>query len=147
MATFYGANNTEYYQTVPAQKIAPGKQDARIFVSSDTYALAAAFTTADTVEMMVLPKGAIILDIVFESPNMSTTGIFTVGTAADTDGYLVGLDAGGQAVRGNIITHGTGALAPFQAELAADTTVVVGCSENTTATSGTIKLSVFYTLE
>lgn len=51
-----------------------------------------------------LPKGARVLDVTVKCPSLGTTGIFDIGyqangvDSADPDAFIVGADAGGQAV-------------------------------------------------
>ena len=80
----------------------------------------AVYAIGDTIDIGAkLPKGARVLSARVKSASLGTTGIFDFGykaseeatpvEAADPDGFLVGADAGGQAVSPTATGEGAGA--------------------------------------
>ena len=154
MTDFYGVNNTLSQQNVPSEKIGPGEQSGRLRVAYDSYTFSAALTTSDALYMMKIPKGARVIDVIVDSDDLGTTGDLNIGweasadgvEAADADGFFAALDVNAAALVTSINKVGTstaGYLKKFDAEVQ----VVIVPSENTTATSGSIALTVLYVVE
>ena len=108
MAELYGNNFKLAYVDVPAKQVGVGEQAGRKRILFDSHLFAANVNAiADVIKIGKLPKGARVLEAVISAPSMGTTGIFDLGwaasgdglEAADADGFIVGSDAGGQAVK------------------------------------------------
>lgn len=150
MATVYGVNNTKKYITNPIDKVQAKEDGGKVRVAYDSYVfLANAFADGDLIELMKLPKGAKVVDAFVKAPSLGTTGIFDLGYKAngvdviDENAFVSAADAGGQAVFKRMSTE-AGSFKEFSVE----TTVILDCTEVTTAAIGlTIEVAVFYVLE
>lgn len=150
MATVYGVNNTKKFISVPSEKVPAKEESGKIRVAYDSFVFTAnIFAATDFINLMVLPKGAKIVDAIVKAPSLGTTGIFDLGwlangvDAADADGLVSAADAGGQAVAKHISTE-----AGLFLELGAETQIVLDCTEATDAAIGKkIEVAVFYVLE
>jgi hypothetical protein len=113
-----------------------------------TYTLTAALALNDVIQMVKIPKGATILNVVLTADDLDTNGspaiVLDVGDGSDTDRFI----DGSTIAQGGGITNGmnvrTGFLYEYTAEDTIDVLVQVG--PGTGATSGDIKLAVEYTM-
>jgi len=100
-------------QDAPIQKLNPGQLMGKLVVITDKITLTAAITNGDTIEGLMIPEGARVIDAFAHIPvSLGATGIFTVGTRAhnqrvegaadvavaqDADSLVGTVDGGGQA--------------------------------------------------
>lgn len=139
--------------TLTADKVASTVQPrtvhgATVTQVTSTFALSAALAAADVIELVKVPKGAVILDVVLGVDDLdsgATPAItLTVGDGDDTDRYIesstVG-QAGGVARLDNEVGVGHA----YTAEDTID--VTVGTAPATGATTGDVRLVVTYALE
>lgn len=153
MTAFYGDNNTLAYQNSPSSQLDVTMSHGRVRRAYDSYTLAAEATTADTIDMMKLPKGARIVDARFIAPSDGTTGQWNVGwtdngtDGADADGLFIGSsagDTGGGAVDSKLLGTRPG----YNQKFSEETLIQLACAENTTASDGdTLELEVFYIVD
>lgn len=132
--------------TVPVRE--PHSGNCVVFA---TYTLAAALALNDVIEMVKIPSGAKIIDMVLATTDLDTNGapaiVLDVGDGADTDRFIDGTTIGqtGGTVRlGSGITTNTHVYS-YTADDTIDVLVQVGPA--TGAASGTVSLAVTYTLE
>jgi hypothetical protein len=155
MTAYYGANNTSAFQSEPSQKIPVGEQAGRLRVAYDSIDLSgqAALTTSDTVDFMKLPAGARVIEVILASDDVGTTGDANLGwtasddgvEAADADGFLTAVDLNAAAVVHKMSDE---ANVPGQfKQFASEVTVQMVPSENFTATSGSVEVTVLYVLD
>ena len=112
-----------------------------------TYELGAALALNDVIEMVKVPAGATILDIILHTTDLDTGGSPTitldVGDGADPDRFMDGLIIG--RTGGRAIVDQAGLLHKYTAEDTID--VLVQAGPATGATSGSIKMVVYYTMQ
>jgi hypothetical protein len=109
---------------------------------------ATALASGDVIEMVPVPKGAQIIDIMLEWTDLDSSSgpTMDVGDGDATNGYLDGLDitAAGKAT----LTAGTFVAYSIGKEYtAADTIDCIICDHSPDASSGTIKMVVLYKVE
>lgn len=150
MTAYYGVNNTLNVQDVPSQKIPPGDFAGKLRVARDSFTVGASgtLTTADTIELMKIPKGARVIDVIAYADEMGGAGAFDIGDGSDADRFIDGLDAGSAAAikRMSQASPGAGVLAgSLFDELSAEITVTVTPVTNpTTPASKKIEVVVLY---
>jgi hypothetical protein len=149
MAALLGTNATKRAAS-PFSAIEQGEERG---VSYDEYTLPSAVIGAsDTIDLGLLPQGARVLEVALSFPDLGTTGALKLGwvlnaaaDAADDDGFLTNVDLNTAA---DTVLMSTEANVPgFGKKFAAATIVRATMTAATTATSGTIKCAVYYTLE
>jgi hypothetical protein len=113
------------------------------------YEISAALALNDVLEMVKVPAGAIVVGCVLATDDLDTNGtptiVLDVGDGSDTDRYIDGStvgQAGGVTDFSNLAIGGIGYT--YTSEDTID--ILVQAAPATGATSGTIKLSVFYTI-
>lgn len=108
MATFNGVNYKKVYVDDPSGKANKGEYNGHKKVLFDEITFDQdVIADDDIIKIGKLPAGARVLKAVVKSDQMGTTGIFNFGHAAsesgdisaDEDAFVVGADAGGQAVQ------------------------------------------------
>ncbi len=144
MSAVKGVNRTKMDTPTPANRLKPGESDGRVKTFQDTYE-AAALASGSTIDMgPVLPVGAIILEVILDTDNLTNSTDLSVGDDEVSDRYISATDHGSAALvtRSNNIAGRN-----YQIDLTTastpDTQIVI-----TTATgeaTGTIKLTVFFT--
>lgn len=145
MANLYGTSYAARYNTEPLTFYPKGDFNAHVKCLYETYALpSAVIAQNDLIYVGKLPAGAKIQNVVMLSPTMGGTGTFQVGTVADSDRYISSLDAGDGAAIGEMVdaVHA----GQFE-ELTVETEIVIKCTEATTATSGTLKIAIYYVVD
>lgn len=143
MATQYAKNYAAAFQATKSPKnYPPGERNGNPFYIKDTFNPAAAVIPLnDLIYIGKLPAGATIVDAFINTASQGTTGIFSMGTAADEDGIITSADAGGQAA----IVKANGAL--IGKKVTVETEVYLKVTEATTASSGVpIEVGVAYLL-
>ena len=113
------------------------------------YEITAALALNDVVQMVKVPAGAIVSNVVLATDDLDTDGtpaiVLDVGDGGDTDRYIDGStvgQAGGITDSSNLAIDGIGYT--YSVEDTID--VLVQVAPATGATSGTIKLIVSYTI-
>lgn len=144
MATFTA---TKAASTYPAKGYGQSG-DCKVVFS--TYELTAALAANDVIEMVRVPRGAVVTGVVLSTDDLDTNGtptiVLDVGDGSDTDRFIDGAtvgQAGGTTDASNLAIAGIGY--EYSAEDTID--VLVQAGPATGATSGTISLVVYYTLD
>jgi len=124
-----------------------GQNDCALAVG--TYSLLAALELNDVIQLVKLPPGAEIHDVALMVTDLDTNGTplitLDVGNGDDPN-YFVNASTIGQT--GGIVRTNTVTAASSLALTAEDTIdVTVSAAPATGATSGTVKLMVFYTVD
>lgn len=115
--------------------------------ATGSYALTAALVVDDIIQMVKVPAGATVFDILMKVPDLDTGGspaiTLDVGYGGDDD-YWVAASTAGQA--GGLVraTAATAAPLTFTSEDTID--IHVDTAPATGATTGTIYLTVFYSM-
>lgn len=115
-----------------------------------TYTITAAFVINDVIQMVKVPKGATVLELVFHTTDLDTsTGIvLQIGDGDDVDRYVkdsaIG-QTGGTVRLGAGIVNNSGANYTYTAEDTIDVKVTTAAS-GTAATSGTLSMAVIYAM-
>jgi hypothetical protein len=114
----------------------------------ETYTVAAALVVNDVIQMVKIPAGATILDVVLSASDLDTGTsaaiVLDVGDDGDTDRFIDGSTAG-QAGGVTHLNNRAGHCYTYTADNTID--VLVQVAPATGATSGTIALGVCYTME
>lgn len=134
------------FTATAAASTSPARQNVNETWSYGEYEISAALVLNDVIEMVNVPKGARILELILETDDLDTNGapaiVLDVGDGSSTarfiDGSTIGQAGGLDRLGSNLGYRYT----------AADTIdVLVQVAPATGATSGTIKLAVCYTME
>jgi len=152
MATLYGVNATKRDNTTPAQKIAVTDQHGRMRVAHDEISLTALLALNDEVIFMELPAGAKLYEAEISTDDLGTTGVLDVGweasseggEAADQDGIFAALDVNSAAVARQKMAN---SVAGFQKTFTEKVRIKAVATTATTAASGDIKLTLYYTVD
>lgn len=136
--------------TFTSAKVAAGIQpETRMGVNevSAEYEIAAALVINDVIQMVKIPQGARIHDVILATDDLESTGtasVLAVGDGSDDDRFITGSTIG-QA--GGI--ERLNAMDGLLYEYSAEDTIDVKCTTapTTGATSGTIRLVVRYTMD
>lgn len=114
------------------------------------FTIAVALVTGDIVQMLKVPAGATILEIVASaSASVAGTAQLEVGDAGDDNRYLAGASAWTASGAGSIARLGTGALTTAfgYTYTAADIISIKALSITTGATAAILTLNVIYTMQ
>ncbi len=152
MASKYGLAYTDKFQTVPSVAIAANKYGGRVHVCYDTYALAGDLATTDKIYMGKLPKGARVIDAILAFDDLDASGgtldvgyeYNAVGESALVDDPNAFLDAVDVTSAGTVGMIEQANMVGFGYQVLGDADIVVTPSADTDATTGTIKLAVYY---
>jgi hypothetical protein len=140
MATLYSDKITAGN---PAREMPSG-----VLSVSAEYTVTAALALNDVIQMVKVPQNATVTEVVLSSTDLDTGGspaiVLDVGDTGDTDRLIDGATIGqaGGLTRTNV--H-TGHFVTYSAETTIS--VLVQVAPATGATSGTIRLTVFYTMD
>ncbi len=157
MATYYGVNATKRDNQAIPQLIGPGEVKGRLLCAYDEFTLTADLVGGtDIIKMMKLPSGARVHDVVLYSDDLDASGgTLDVGWAANTvdladaDGFLATVDVA-TAAAGFIMSDDQptrpGLFKQFS-PLGGETQIQIAPNGDTDATSGTIKLAVYYAID
>ena len=139
MTDLYGVNYTKAYVNKPSEKAGKGEYNGHVKVLFDEHTFVADVNSiSDTVYIGKLPAGARVLAAYTICGSTGTTGIYNVGyrangvDSADPDAFVVGADAGGQAV------SEAGAGAALGKKFTAETTVLATLTEATDSASDVV---------
>ena len=132
MATYNGENYDKAYIQKPSEKISKGEFAGKKRIVFEKKVLDVALAVSDEVLGPFIPADSIILDAKVKiNKSLGATGIFDLGykangvDAADLNGFVVGADAGGQAV----LKRAEEASAAIHARFTKDTQMVLVCTE------------------
>lgn len=151
MSDFYSSQYQEAYVDVPSQKMDPGEQAGRIRSLIMDHTFAAELTTSDALYMGKLPKGARVVDAIFKSADLGTTGVFDIGwdggtnsdETADANGLFAAVD-----VKAAAAVNRMGFVPGLHKEFADEVNLIIVPSEDTdSATGEDISLIVYYVLD
>lgn len=136
-----------YDSPAVAAGVPPRAIHAGVTQASASFALTAALALNDVVRMVKVPRGATVLDVVLATTDLDTGSpaiVLDVGDGDDADRFVDGatIGQGGGVARMN---NPAGARHAYAADDTVD--VLVATAPGTGATSGTITLSVLYTME
>ena len=113
-----------------------------------TYTLTAALALNDVIQMVRIPQNATIISMTLSADDLDSNGspaiVLDVGDGSDTDRFIDGSTIGQAGGVEPAINNKAGHLHQYTSEDTID--VLVQVAPATGATSGTIKLSVIYTL-
>lgn len=156
MADYYGSNYQLTDVNVPEEKIDDGEFGGRVRVAYDSHTPAvAAITTADTIYMMKIPKGARVLDVIVDIEDQGTVGTFNIGwqasaesgaEAADADGFFAALDVNSADISTRMSAQSTpsaGQLKQFSEEVQV---VIVPAANTDVSTGQVISMAVEYVI-
>lgn len=154
MATKYGTNATKRAnQTIPDLE-AQGEKKSPLLVAYDEYALTADLAVSDVIRMMKLPAGARVhnVELYFDAMGAGTVHVGWEANsvdAADNDGFMTSVavtSAGAQDMADDQPTiAGAGFFKQFS-PLGGETQVTITIATDTSATSGSYKLAVYYAI-
>ena len=157
MATLRGDNN-QLLNNNPVDKIDVTEQHGRMRIMKDSITLSAELAAADVIEMGApLPKGAMVVEAVLQSPQLGTVGgagELDVGwlageegdEAADADGLFAAVEVGSASANVKLSDSlaGAGYLKKFDDRVQ----LAITANEVTDAAIGdTVTLVVYYTLD
>lgn len=157
MATLYGSNATLRDVNRPASLIHQGDVNGKIRVAYDEYDLATlgvVLGASDVILMQEIPAGARVLDVIFATDDLGTTGTCNVGWAASADaveaanasGFLTSVDLNTAADVFSMQQKEANVAGQFK-RFSSKVQVKVSMSAASTATSGKIKVAVYFTVE
>lgn len=157
MATYYGVNATKRDNQAIKQLIGPGEVKSPVYIAYDSYTLTAALVQNDVIKMMKLPPGARVhnVQVYFDALDASG-GTVDIGweantvDSADADGFMADVavtSAGAQDMQDDQPTR-PGVFKQFDsAGGETQVSVTVDHSGGLDATSGSIKLAVYYAID
>lgn len=161
MATYYGSNATKREVNVPSQKAGNGEVGGVVRCAYDSYALTGDLTTSDTIRMGFIPKGARVLDVHVAFDDLDASGgTMDVGwlasaeldadgaavVLADADGFINDADVATAAdviKMSDNLANGAGQFKSFDA----DVQISISFGADTDATTGNIKVAVYYIVD
>lgn len=157
MATWLGTNATKVAAS-PAKLAEEGEQTGRLRVLYDEFALTADMGVNDIIKIGApLPANARVMNALLDSPDLdsSSAGALTLGWAASADG-VESADAAGFLTTQDVHTAGIAGqmssllcsnVAGKFKRFAASVQVQVKVTGETDATSGTIRVAIFYVVD
>lgn len=158
--TTFRADNNQLRNNVPSEKIPPGEARGVVRVAYDSFDLSAALTDSDVLKGPLIPKGARVHDVIMKFDDMGSTGVFDIGWAAseETDSDGSAIEAADQNGFADSIDVNTAAgvyqmaddapsVAGLGKEFDAEVELEVTPTTSGDATSGNIKLWVYYSVE
>ena len=155
MTIFYGDNADKLLVDAPRNLLDAGEGGGKIKVLLDSRTFTAVITTTDSLRMGgPLPEGATVLDVILQHPDLGTTGDFNIGweasadggEAADADGFGAAVDVNAAAGSYSMREDQPQAAGMYK-KFTEPVQPVIEPSENTTATSGTIDLAIYYIVD
>jgi hypothetical protein len=152
MATLLGVQATKSAAT-PAQLIEQGYAGGRVKCISDKYVLTGDLSADDVIEMgSKLPKGAKILDarIIHTALGAGTLHVGwkasdDAAEALDADGIMTSVAVTSAGSIGAAISHSTNAF--VNKVMAGEVQPIVTVATDSSATSGSINLDIFYVVD
>lgn len=144
--------------TLKSAAVATGQQSRAgvgVEIAFASYELVAALALNDVIQMVKIPAGATVCELLLATDDLDTGGspalVLDVGDGDDTDRYIDGStigQTGGSARLGSGVSAATAANS-FNYTYAAEDTidVLAQVAPATGATSGTVSLMVIYTMQ
>lgn len=155
MATLYGVNADKILVDNPSAKVSVGDLGGRMRALYDTYELTGDLSASDVIKMGgLIPEGARVHEVILAFDDLGTTGALDVGweasadggEAADVDGFIDGADVNSAAdvvKMSDNLAFGAGQFKEFSEAVQPIVTVAT----DTDATSGTISVAIYYTID
>lgn len=153
MATVYGTYSDYRLVDNPTTKLPANADMGRVRVSYDEYTLTADLASGDIIKIGRLPKGARVVNYWMSFADLDGSGgTIDLGwsassdavESADPDGFLADVDVTSAGTVGAIEqANMTGLGRAFSAEV----DIIATTDGDTDATSGTIKVCVFYVID
>lgn len=149
MATLNGDNYEKQYVSKPSEKIEKGEVAGRKRLLLEHKLLDSVVALNDEILGLFIPASSIVTDAkIYVGKSLGATGIFELGfkdngvDAEDSSAFVVGADAGGQAVLERAKAANAGIFKRFSEE----TQIFVKCTEATDGSvlDGTIYIEVEY---
>lgn len=139
MATFYADRDG------PAPHVGGGAQKVSVY---KTYTFTAAPSAADVVEMVKVPSGAIVTNVVLGADDLDTNGsptiVLDVGDGSDTDRFI---DGATSAQAGGTSAALAGTAGSFGYQYSSDDTIDITVQAGpATGATGTVRLLVEYVM-
>ena len=133
------------FQTTDVANGEPARAGIGVTSVTKTYAVLAALVINDVIQMIKVPAGAVILDMILEADDLDdgTAIVLDVGDGSDTGRFIDGSTIAQAGGMGRMDQAG-GVGYEYSAE---DTIDVLVETAPTTGTTGNITLSVIYTLD
>lgn len=133
----------------------PVASGCEVVVCRASYAIAADMALNDIIELMVLPAGHVPVDLILDTDDLGTTGAVGVGllntgktdidtTASGGAAWLTGADVNTAAAGLRADSGGLRAMSRCAVDNSANRSVGIKISTDTTATSGTIGVTLMY---
>lgn len=133
----------------------PVAAGCEVVVCRAEFALSADLAANDIIQMMDLPAGHVPIDIILDTDDLGTTGAVSVGLLNSGKTDLDTTASGGAAwlTSGDVATAATGlradagglrAMSRCAADASANRAIGIKIATDTTATSGTIGLTLLY---
>jgi len=154
MSTVYGVERTLAITPTGANQLAPGLLNGRVRVAKCTYE-ASALASGSIVEMVELPVGAKVFEIILHTDNLQNNTTIAVGDYEDADRYLDAVDCGA-AETTQMMGTTTGNIGGRWYEIdqtytgktvAAGTDTIITLTTAAGEATGTIVLTVLYTTD
>jgi len=155
MASKYGVEYTSAIQNVPSEKVDVSKWGGRVRIAYGSYSLSADLAANDKIYISQLPKGAIVYDAVLAFADLDAAGgtldvgyeYNQAGDSAltdDLDAFILAADVTSAGTVGMIEQNN---MIGFGKEMDGIADIVVTVSADTDATSGAIKVAVYYVVD
>lgn len=142
MATVYGVNRTLANTADPVNRIGKGKSGSLVYCESDSYECSS--TAATTVIEMGndLPQGAVVQFLQLTFDDLGTSVTLDIGTSYNDDEFASAIDVATAAGASNTLLVDGAQYVVGTSSTDSQITLTV----NAAAATGTVKLSVFYSL-
>ena len=156
MSDLYTAEWTAAYITTPKTNFPTGDVGGVMRCLYGEYDLSAAIVSADQVYFFKIPKGARVIGGYLFSDDLGNTITAEVGwnasadgstEAADTDGFMNAVDLNAAAICVDLIGQTATGRPGIGKKFAAEVDCVLTAEATGTATSGTVRLCLYYVLD
>jgi len=137
MAAVTAGTTAVYADVMPDHSVPAGIVLSR----TGTYLATAALDANSIIQMVPIPKGAQVLDIILKTSALGTARTIDVGDGGDIDRFVDGGDASGAAL------FRLSAVAGLNHEYTADDTIDIKVLGDTFPAGGTATMIVFYKME
>lgn len=141
---------TTFSSSQVAAAVNPRTCENGVCVVSGTYEITAALVISDVIQMVKVPAGAYIIEATLQTDDLDTAGpaiVLDVGDGTTTDRFIDACLAA--QVAANDVTCRINQMDGLYYNYAAEDTidVIVATAPTTGATSGTVSLTVTYTMQ
>lgn len=155
MASKYGVEYTNIFQTDPGVKVDVSKWQGKLRVMYGTYELSADLASGDKIYLGRLPKGAIVYNAMLAFDDLDGSGgTIDLGyeynqsgdesLTDDLDGFLADVDVTSAGVVGSVEQA---LIDSIGLEMSGEADVVAVIDGDTDATTGTVKAVIFYAID